>query len=82
MSDGYQNAVPEPDGGQAAAPPGAFEANGAIGAIGAAGPNEATGGADIHYVFPIHVVLAGGSDRTTGAVAADTVYDALYRALS
>ncbi|MFJ1792856.1 hypothetical protein [Kitasatospora griseola] len=73
MSDGYQDAVPEPDGGQATAPPGA---------IGADGPDETTGGADIHYVFPIHVVLAGGADRTTGAVAADTVYDALYRALS
>ncbi|MEV7119322.1 hypothetical protein [Kitasatospora griseola] len=79
MSDGYQNAVPEPDGGQAAAPPGA---NGTIGATGATGPDEATGGADIHYVFPIHVVLAGGTDRATGAVAAGTVYDALYRALS
>ncbi|MFD5560618.1 hypothetical protein [Kitasatospora griseola] len=79
MSDGYQNAVPEPDGGQAAAPPGAIEA---AGAIRAAGPDEATGGADIHYVFPIHVVLAGGTDRATGAVAVTTVYDALYRALS
>ncbi|MFJ8439864.1 hypothetical protein [Kitasatospora griseola] len=79
MSDGYQDAVPEPDGGQAAAPPGAI---GATGAGEAAGPDGATGGADIHYVFPIHVVLAGGADRATGAVAADTVYDALYRALS
>ncbi|PJN25528.1 hypothetical protein [Kitasatospora sp. CB02891] len=73
MSEGYQGTVPEPDGGQAVAPPGA---------IGAAGADEAAGGADIHYVFPIHVVLAGGTDRATGAVAADTVYDALYRALS
>ncbi|GGQ66937.1 hypothetical protein [Kitasatospora griseola] len=79
MSDGYQGTMPEPDGGQAAAPPGA---NGAAGAIRAAGPDEATGGADIHYVFPIHVVLVGGTGRATGAVAANTVYDALYRALS
>ncbi|MFD7644502.1 hypothetical protein ACFV4P_28090 [Kitasatospora sp. NPDC059795] len=79
MSDGYQGAMPEPDGGQAVAPPGAI---GETGAIGATGPDEAIGGADIHYVFPIHVVLAGGTDRETGAVAADTVYDALYRALS
>ncbi|MEW1913748.1 hypothetical protein AB0442_35875 [Kitasatospora sp. NPDC085895] len=81
---------PEPDGPQAAEQPAPIEVRAGERAVPAPGPEAAAAarpGTEVHYVFPIHVILAGDATqedtgRDGGDDIAAAIWDALYQALS
>ncbi|MEV3912612.1 hypothetical protein [Streptomyces canus] len=85
MSDSNQDPVPDQEYAQSVEGPGLIEVHQGDKVVPAPGSEAAVSarsGAEVHYYFPVHVVMAGeGTDEA--AISLETrIYEALYQALS
>ncbi|MET9077994.1 hypothetical protein ABZX95_38945 [Streptomyces sp. NPDC004232] len=85
MSD--SNPLPEPDqdNAQAVERPGLIEVHPGdrvVSALGSQAAVSVRSGTEIHYYFPIHVVLTGDVAETAKKDIASSIWNALYKALS
>ncbi|MEU5235987.1 hypothetical protein ACH4UR_09860 [Streptomyces lydicus] len=85
MSDPNQDPVPDQEHAQAVERPGLIEVHQGDKVVPAPGSEAAVSArsaTEVHYYFPVHVVMAGDATEEAGSAVETRIWNALYQALS
>lgn len=85
MSESNPDPVPDQENAQSVERPGLIEVHQGDKVVAAPGSEAAVfarSGAEVHYYFPVHVVMAGDVTNETRSAIETSVCKALYKALS